>query len=51
VTHELGHVVTGQKDENKGGHNVRDNENPVRRELKLPERETYKGKDIHNPFQ
>jgi RHS repeat-associated protein len=46
VFHELGHF-TGAKDENKGGHNVRDNENPVREGLKLPDRKTYQDVPVY----
>jgi RHS repeat-associated protein len=43
IFHEFGHF-TGNRDENiHGGHNVRDNENPVRRGLPLDDRESYKG--------
>ena len=51
--HEFGHFTNGlkSKDENKwGGHNVRDNENPVRRGLKLDDRESYKGVPIKRPY-
>ncbi len=53
VFHEFGHFTNGlkSKDENKwGGHNVRDNENPVRRGLKLDDRESYKGVPIKRPY-
>lgn len=52
VGHEIGHLVTNQKDENKAGpnnHNVRENENPIRKDLKLPERKTYDGADVNKP--
>jgi hypothetical protein len=50
IAHEFGHIITNQKDENmhvKNNHNVRDNENPVRQELKLPERKSYDGAPIY----
>jgi RHS repeat-associated protein len=52
VGHEVGHLVTNQKDESKAGpdnHNVRDNENPVRKDLGLPDRKTYDGVDVNKP--
>ncbi len=49
VFHEFGHF-TGAKDENKRGHNVRDNENPVRRGLHLDDRESYNGVPVKQPY-
>ncbi len=40
LAHELGHAL-GHEDEGEGGDNVSTNENPVRRELGMPERSTY----------
>jgi hypothetical protein len=51
VGHELGHAVLGAKDEDKRGHNVRDNENPIRQGLGIPERKTYKDVPVYqNPL-
>ena len=40
MAHELGHSI-GAIDENEGGNNVSNNENPVRRDLGLPIRLSY----------
>jgi RHS repeat-associated protein len=42
LAHEFGHLL-GANDEHKGGHNIVDNENPVRRELGIPDRMTDHG--------
>jgi len=48
--HEFGHATTrgdkGRDDIYPGGRNVRLNENPVRREQGIPERETYAGRPL-----
>ena len=44
--HEAGHIIktpAGRDENHRDGHNVRDNENPIRRDLKLPERKSYGG--------
>ena len=41
--HELGHILTGELDENEGGRNVQLNENPVRAHYSVSPRESYGG--------
>jgi RHS repeat-associated protein len=43
LAHEFGHGLLNALDENRGGRNVRDNENPVRLELGIPPRRSYGG--------
>ncbi len=47
VFHEVGHFAGGRDENEYRGHNVRDNENPVRRGLKLEDRKSYKGVPIN----
>jgi RHS repeat-associated protein len=51
ITHELGHGVLGLDDENKGGTNVRNNENVFRSQLKPPmdPRPSYGGTRVNPP--
>jgi len=46
VWHEIGHFVTGEHDEDKGGQNVHMNENPIRRQLVVTYRLQYSGTSI-----
>ena len=46
IGHEAGHIVTpgvNGTDEKFGGRNVRDNENPIRNQLGIPDRQHYSG--------